>query len=242
MDKLFPIVILAGGLATRLGELSQTNPKSMVLIEGEPFIAHQLRLLQSQGFEKVILCIGYLGDLIRAYVKNGEQFGLSVTYSEDGEQLLGTAGAISKASYLVTENFFVLYGDSYLRIDYRIIQKAFEKQNKAALMTVFKNKDEGDESNIEFRDQKIVNYDKQNKTINMHYIDYGLSIVKKKIFNNSDSFNDLSDLYKKLLRQGQLASYEVFHRFFEIGSIKGLNEFKDFIKNKVPLCQEIQNG
>jgi N-acetyl-alpha-D-muramate 1-phosphate uridylyltransferase len=232
MSKLFPIVILAGGLATRLGVLSQITPKSLILVDREPFIAHQLRLLKNQGFERVVLCIGYLGDLIRIYVKDGKQFGLSVTYSEDGGQLLGTAGALYKASSLLDENFFVLYGDSYLMVDYKVIQKIFEEQNKPALMTVFENNDRGDNSNIEFSNNHIIKYDKKNKTINMNYIDFGLSVFKKNIFSSNDTFNDLSDLYRKLLAENQLASYEVFQKFYEIGSINGLNDFKDFIKRK----------
>ena len=236
MSKLFPIVILAGGLATRLGALSQTTPKSLILVHGEPFIAYQLRLLKSQGFEKVVLCIGHLGDLIKKYVKDGKQFGLSVTYSEDGAHLIGTAGAICNALPLLEENFFVLYGDSYLMIDYKKIQKIFQQQNKAALMTILKNNDKGDSSNIEFINNEIIKYDKQNKTIDMQYIDFGLSVFRKYTFINYDSFYNLADLYQKLLIDKQLASYEVFQVFYEIGSIKGLNEFKNFIKRENALC------
>ncbi len=232
MDKLFSLVILAGGLATRLGALSKTTPKSLILIDGEPFIAHQLRLLKSQGFEKVILCIGYLGDLIRSYVKDGKQFGLSVAYSDDGKKLLGTAGALYKATSLLDENFFVLYGDSYLPIDYRKIQNFFQRQAKPALMTVFKNNDRGDTSNIEFIYNKIIKYDKKNKTVNMSHIDYGLSVFKKNIFFSTGKFNDLSNLYQMLLTENRLASYEVFQNFYEIGSINGLNEFKKLIKKR----------
>ncbi len=232
MDKLFPIVILAGGLASRLGLLSESIPKSLILIDEEPFIAHQLHLLKNQGFEKVILCIGYLGDLIQNYVKNGKQFGLSVTYSKDGDKLLGTAGALYKASLLLDEDFFVLYGDSYLMIDYKATQEAFEKQNKPALMTIFKNHDEGDSSNIEFNNHHIIKYDKKNKTKKMNYIDFGLSLFKKDIFSDKDYLTDLSELYQRLIVKNLLASYEVFQKFYEIGSIKGLNEFKRFIKQR----------
>ncbi|MEN9450437.1 MAG: hypothetical protein RJA83_1051 [Pseudomonadota bacterium] len=232
MNKLFPIVILAGGLATRLGSLSKTIPKSLILVNEEPFIGHQLRLLKNQGFEKIVLCIGYLGGLIRDYVKEGSQFGLSVTYSEDGEQLLGTAGALYKASSLLDEAFFVLYGDSYLMVDYKIIQKNFEEQNKPVLMTVFKNNNKGDNSNIEFSDNRIIKYDKKNKTINMQYIDFGLSLFKKNIFTSNDIFNDLSVIFQKLLADNRLACYEVFQNFYEIGSINGLNDFKNLIKQQ----------
>jgi N-acetyl-alpha-D-muramate 1-phosphate uridylyltransferase len=240
MSKLFPIVILAGGLATRLGSLSKTTPKSLILVNEEPFIVHQLRLLKNQGFKKIVVCIGYLGNLIQKYVGDGKKFGLSVTYSEDGKKLLGTAGAIKNALSILEENFFVLYGDSYLMIDYKKVQQFFMQQSKPALMTIFKNNDTGDNSNIEFNDNGIIKYDKKNKTINMTYIDYGLALFKKNIFSGSGSFQDLSDFYKKLLTDNQLASYEVFQRFYEIGSIRGLNDFKNFIKQKEgSLCPTI---
>lgn len=240
MIKLFPIVILAGGLATRLGRLSKKTPKSLILVNEKPFISYQLQLLKNRGFEKVIICIGYLGNLIQKYVKDGKQFGLSVTYSEDGEQLLGTAGALCKVSTLVNENFFVLYGDSYLMVDYKAIQKKFEEQSKPALMTIYKNNDKGDRSNIEFSNNRIINYDKKNKTISMKYIDFGLSILKKNIFYSNETFDDLSFFFQKLLTENRLASFEVFQKFYEIGSIDGLNEFKNFIKQKkASLCQII---
>lgn len=231
MCQLFPIVILAGGLATRLGSFSEFTPKSLMLIDSEPFIAHQLRLLKNQGFQKVILCIGYLGELIRTYVQDGKQFGLTVSYSEDGEKLLGTAGAIQKALPLLDENFFVLYGDSYLNVDYKLIQKAFERKNKPALMTVFKNNNKKDRSNLEFINDKIIKYDKQQKTNNMHYIDFGLSLFTKNVFFGKQ-FNDLSELYQELIVENQLAGYEVFQNFYEIGSLCGLTDFKDFILGK----------
>ena len=229
MSKLFPIVILAGGLATRLGSLSKTTPKSLILVNEEPFIVHQLRLLKNQGFKKIVVCIGYLGNLIQKYVGDGKQFGLSVTYSEDGKKLLGTAGAIKNALSILEENFFVLYGDSYLMIDYKKIQQFFMQQSKPALMTIFKNNDTGDNSNIEFNDNGIIKYDKKNKTINMTYIDYGLALFKKNIFTSNDYFYDLSDVFQKLLKQKQLANYEVNQRFYEIGSFAGLRELKNFL-------------
>ncbi len=235
MSKLFPIVILSGGLATRLGSLTKKLPKSLILINHEPFIAHQLRLLKNQGFKKVVLCVGHFGSLIREYVQDGKRFGLSVIYSHDGEYLLGTAGAIQHALSLLEEYFFVMYGDSYLITDYNKIQQTFCRQNKQALMTVFKNNNQGDRSNIEFRNNEIITYDKKNKTVNMTYIDYGLALFKKTIFSNRENsiFYDLSDLYEKLLAEQQLANYEVYQRFYEIGSINGLNEFKNFITKEV---------
>jgi len=176
-DTLFPVVILAGGLATRLRPLTETIPKSLVNINGEPFIVHQLRLLQRNGIKKVVMCIGYLGEQIIARIGDGSEFDLQVSYVFDGPKLLGTAGAIKKALPELPEHFFVLYGDSYLPCDYAAVQKSFLNCRKQALMTVFKNNGQWDSSNVEFKFGQIINYDKKNKTDRMHYIDYGLGIL-----------------------------------------------------------------
>lgn len=226
--KLFPVVILAGGLATRLQPLSNEMPKSLIEINGEPFIYHQLRMLQKQGVRQVLLCVGYLGEKIIDCIGAGENFKLEVTYSFDGEILLGTAGAIKKAWAMLPNNFFVLYGDSYLNCDFAAIQTCFVKQNKNALMTVFKNTGQWDASNIEYCDGQIIAYDKKNKTSAMQYIDYGLGIWSKKIFSDvlPNKFCDLSNLYQNALEDNQLSAYEVHERFYEIGSFAGINDLR----------------
>src|SRR5271169_2376083 len=124
---MIPVAILAGGLATRLRPTTETIPKSLIIVAGEPFIAHQLRLLERENLKRVILCVAHLGEMIRDYVGNGERYGLEVSYSFDGEQLLGTGGALRRALPLLDTAFFVLYGDSYLDIDYRAVLSAFER-------------------------------------------------------------------------------------------------------------------
>src|SRR5512133_904030 len=100
-----PVAILAGGLATRLRPITETIPKSLIEVCGEPFIAHQLRLLRSRGIEEVVLCIGYLGEQIEKVIGTGSAFGLRVRYSFDGKELLGTGGAIRRALDLLGEDF-----------------------------------------------------------------------------------------------------------------------------------------
>lgn len=231
MKDLFPIAILAGGMATRMRPLTARLPKSLLLVKGEPFIAHQLRLLKSKGFKEIILCVGHLGHLIQAYVQDGKQFGLVVSYSWDGNHLLGTAGALKKALPLLGENFFVMYGDSYLIIDYQPIQQSFLEQNKPALMTIYKNNNQGDKSNVEFKFNKIINYNKKIKTMRMEYIDYGLGLFNNIVFNfiSDNKAFDLADLYKILLLQEKLAAFEVYKRFYEIGSIQGLMDITHYL-------------
>ncbi len=176
---MLPIAILAGGLATRLRPLTETIPKSLVPIHGEPFIAHQLRLLENRGIQHVVLCVGHLGEMIRSFVRDGQAFNLSVDYSWDGPVSLGTAGAIRKALPYLGEAFFVVYGDSYLPCDYRAVEDTFVTSGKQALMTVFRNEGQWDTSNVEFHDGQITAYDKRHRTPRMHHIDYGLAVFQR---------------------------------------------------------------
>jgi NDP-sugar pyrophosphorylase family protein len=229
MKSIFPVTILAGGLATRMRPLTTEIPKALIEVNGEPFIAHQLRLLKQHGIDQVVLCVSYLGEKIVSYVGDGQRFGLEVQYSFDGATLLGTAGALKKALPLFTaESFFVLYGDSYLTCNYRDVQKAFLTSKKLGLMTVFKNEDRWDKSNVIYHEEKILAYDKANRNEKMKYVDYGLGLFHKTAFDEiseNESF-DLATLYQNLLQRNQLAGFEVKERFYEIGSFEGLEEIK----------------
>jgi NDP-sugar pyrophosphorylase family protein len=228
---MLPVAILAGGLATRLGPLTEKVPKSLIVIDGEPFVAYQLRLLQSRGIERVILCVGHLGEQIERIVGNGRAFGVEVTYSYDGPTLLGTAGAIRTALPQLGENFFVTYGDSYLVCDYAAVEHEFLRRRKLGLMTVFRNNGQWDVSNVEFEEGRILGYSKKNRTPRMRYIDYGLGVFHAEAFAGNGAA-DLADVYEGLLRAGELAAVEVRERFYEIGSPSGLQEMTNFISGR----------
>lgn len=234
--ELFPIAILAGGLATRLRPLTQKMPKALLDIDGRPFIAHQLDLLRRAGIGRVVICAGHLGEMIQEYVGDGHAFGLDVRFSFDGPKLLGTAGAVAQAMPLLGEDFFVMYGDSYLLCDYAAVQEAFAVQGKLALMTVFHNEGRFDTSNVEFAGGRIIAYDKRNRTDRMTYIDYGLGMFTAKAFESvpADEPTDLAQLYGRMLRDGQLAACEVTRRFYEIGSLEGLEETRALLRGKLP--------
>ncbi|MGA2733325.1 MAG: sugar phosphate nucleotidyltransferase [Syntrophobacteraceae bacterium] len=232
--KMLPVAILAGGLATRLRSVTGKVPKSLVEVAGRPFIAHQLDLLKRNGIERIVLCVGYLGEMIYETIGNGEAFGIRVDYSNDGGTLLGTGGAVRKAVPLLGGAFFVLYGDSYLDCPYGDIQQAFEKSGKPALMTVFRNEGRWDESNILFRDGAILRYDKNNPTDDMGFIDYGLSVLTGALFTEIRRCEvfDLADVYANLVEKGEMAGYEVQQRFYEIGSHSGLEETRMYLQNR----------
>lgn len=237
MSEMLPVAILAGGQATRLRPLSETIPKALIDIHGEPFVAHQLRLLCDHGVRQVVLCLGFLGEQVSRVVGDGSAFGMQVQYSFDGSEPLGTAGAIKQALGLLPEAFFVLYGDSYLECDYEAVQIAFEAGRRLALMTVYRNEGHWEASNVEYDKGCILAYDKQVRTSRMRHIDYGLGVFHRSAFDAvpQDSFYDLAVLYREMLRRGQLAAHEVYQRFYEIGSPSGLEELRKYLANKATL-------
>jgi len=228
---MLPVAILAGGLATRLRPLTETIPKSLVEINGEPFLWHQLRLLRENGVSRVVLCLSYLGEQVRDSVGDGHDFGLQIDYSFDGSVLLGTAGALKRALPLLGESFLVLYGDSYLPIDLGAVETAFRASGKSGLMSVYSNDGQWDTSNVEFENKEILAYNKKERTPRMQYIDYGLGAFQGKAFDRVQTGQacDLAELYGRLLAEGQLAGMEVRQRFYEIGSREGLEETARFI-------------
>jgi NDP-sugar pyrophosphorylase family protein len=228
-----PVAILAGGLATRLRPITEKIPKSLVPVAGEPFLAHQLKLLHARGIRRAVLCIGYLGEMIQRDFGN-EKFGMKLDYSFDGEKLLGTGGALKRALPKLGEEFFVLYGDSYLPIDYAPVAEFFQRSGKPGLMTVYRNEGKYDTSNVVFRDGEIVVYDKKLKSPEMRHIDYGLSLFQARVFENfpDDAPFDLADVMQKLVHEKQLAGYEVPERFYEMGSPAGLAELETILKRQ----------
>jgi N-acetyl-alpha-D-muramate 1-phosphate uridylyltransferase len=227
-----PVAILAGGLATRLRPITERIPKSLVEVAGEPFIVRQIDYLRRQRVRHVVLCIGYLGEMIEAVVGDGSRFGLSVSYSTDGPVLLGTGGALRRAGPLLGEACFVLYGDSYLPVDFGAIEAEFWASGQPALMTVLYNEDRWDKSNVLFVNGKLAEYDKREPRPEFTYIDYGLSIVKREILEShpaNEAF-DLATVYHSLSLEKRLHGYEVFKRFYEIGSPSGLSEATEYFR------------
>ena len=229
---MLPIAILAGGLATRLRPVTETVPKALIDVAGEPFLAHQLRLLRRRGFARVVLCVGYLGEKIQAFAGDGREFGLRVEYAFDGPRLLGTAGALRRALPLLGDAFAAIYGDSYLPCDYRAALAAFTDSGKLGLMSVYRNEGQWDTSNVEFAGGRILAYDKANRTPAMRHIDYGLGAFQRAAFDEvpDDQPCDLAAVYQGLLRRGELAAWESPERFYEIGSVEGIGDLGEFLK------------
>jgi NDP-sugar pyrophosphorylase family protein len=229
-----PVAILAGGLATRLKPITEKIPKLLVEVAGEPFFSHQIRLLKKSGLTRIVLCVGYLGDRIVEAYGDGAKWGVRIEYSFDGPTLLGTGGALIQALPLLGEAFYVLYGDSYLPIDYSAVGRSFLDSGKEGLMTVFENREQYDASNVWFEGGTIQAYDKTAKLPAMRHIDYGLGVFRSSAFDGlpRNGVVDLAQVQKALLARNQLAGYEVATRFYEIGSHAGLEELDRLLRKK----------
>ena len=228
------VVILAGGFATRLGQLTINRPKSLIDVRGKPFLAYQLELLQAGGVTDIVLCTGHLGKQIQENFGDGSKYGVHIRYSQE-DKPLGTAGALKNAEYLLKDSFFVIYGDSYLFLDIPKIMSYFIAQNKLGLDTVLKNRDAYDKSNIVIKGNLVTMYSKTEKTKDMIYIDYGAALFRKEALHliPENCFSSIEELFLRLIEREQLLAFEIKERFYEIGSPQGLQDFEAFAQRQL---------
>jgi len=230
-----PVAVIAGGLATRLRPLTERVPKILLDIEGRPFAEHQVELLRSQGVTDVVFCLGHLGEMVEAALGDGSRWGMRFQYSFDGPRLVGTGGALLRALPWLGSAFFVLYGDSYLECNFAAVEAAFRSGGRPALMTVFRNDDRFDRSNVVYEDGRILRYHKRGPDPDMHHIDYGLAVLSPSVldgFTAIDGPLDLATIYQTLVEAGQMTGFEVFERFYEIGSLDGLEQTRQRIARR----------
>ena len=225
-----PVAILAGGLATRLRPLTERVPKVLLDVAGKPFAVRQIELLKEHGLKEIVFCLGHLGEQVETSLGDGSRWGVKLNYVFDGPRPQGTGGALRRALPFLGEAFLVLYGDSYLDCDYEEIIRAFRTAGKQALMTVFRNAGQWDRSNVLFQGGRIQRYDKQLPSREMQHIDYGLGVLQAGVIEAYPSGEslDLADIYQHLLAKGELAGFEVKQRFYEIGSLDGLEETRRY--------------
>jgi len=227
VDELSPVCILAGGKGTRLG--LRDRPKPLVEVLGEPFLFHPLRLLRSHGARRVVLCVDHLGEQIAEAVGDGSAFGLDARVAFDAPGLTGTAGAVRGALEHLGDEFLVLYGDTYLRIDYRAVRDARRASGRAALMAVLRNEGRWGPSNADYAAGVVTRHDKHAPDARMAWIDYGLGVLTPGALERAPRSGDLSDVYRELAAEGELAGFVATERFYEIGTPAALAETAAFL-------------
>jgi NDP-sugar pyrophosphorylase family protein len=234
-DSHMQCVILAGGLGTRMRPLTDIRPKTLLPVAGRPFAWHQMRWLAEQGVDDVVYCIGHQGEQIREYWAIEAPPVRSLRYVDEGNELRGTGGALRLAleTRVLDESFFVLYGDSLLPIEFGPVWSAFEASGSPALMTVLKNEGRWDRSNVIYAKGRVELYAKNgdpSMQAQMQFIDYGLSVLRRSVIADiEEPIFDLSAVFHRLSKQGQLAGYEVMERFYEIGSPEGLRDLEKYL-------------
>ncbi len=225
------IVILAGGLGTRLKPLTDTIPKPMISINGRPFLEYQIEMLKRNGFGDFILCIGYLGEKIEEYFNSGKSLGITIRYAKE-EKPLGTGGALKNAEKFLEDEFVVVYGDSFLDMNYENLIADFYKSKKMGMTVVFKNNPKIVLNNIEVADRgEVLNYDKKNEG-RSNYVEAGVHIFKKEVLNfmpENSVFSLEEELLPILIKKGELNAYITDKRFYDIGTFERLNIFKDIL-------------
>ena len=225
-----PVCVLAGGLGSRLGELTRDTPKPLIAVAGRPFAEYQLELLRRHGADRVVFCVGYLGEHFEQVLGDGSRFDLDLRYSFDGEELAGTAGAIRGALPLLGESFLVLYGDTFLRIDYGAVAERFAHAGRAGLMTVLHDDDGSLPCNARVEGDLVAAYDKDVRPAGAEWIDYGLSAYRADVFG-APGPSDLALIQRDLASTGELTAYEAEHRYYEIGSQEALRETERFLRS-----------
>jgi NDP-sugar pyrophosphorylase family protein len=229
---MMQVAILAGGLGTRLGSIAGSLPKALVPVNGRPFLAHVIDLLKAQGFSRLLICAGHGADRMEREFGDGSGLGVAIEWHRDGPRLLGTGGALRAALGSLDEEFLVLYGDTYLDIDFAKVVAAFRDSGKAGLMTVFRNRGAFDQSNVVFKDGALLRYSKRERTRDMEYIDYGLAALRREVIAElpEGEICDLADLYSRLVDEGRMAGFEVGRRFYQIGTPEGLAETAAYLR------------
>jgi NDP-sugar pyrophosphorylase family protein len=228
-EQLPPVCILAGGRGTRLGERSREVPKPLIEVAGEPFLVHQLRLLATHGISEAVICVGYRGEMIESRI-GASRCGVRVAYSHDGPGLDGTLGAIRRALPLLPERFLVLYGDTYLRLDYRAAVHGWRESGLPALMAVLRNEGRWDTSNARYEHGRVIAYDKHAPTPQMRWIDYGLGGLSAGALERvGESERELANLYSVLASRRELYGFAASERFYEIGTPPALEETDAFL-------------
>ena len=227
-------IILAGGPGTRLRPITYSIPKPMILINNKPFLHYQLEFLKNNGMKDIILCIGYLSEKIIKYFGDGSKMGLSITCSIENKPL-GTGGAIKNAEKYINGDFLVVYGDSYLSIDYQKAISSFKSVDKIGLLVVYDNKYNTSVKNNIAIDAKgfIIEYDKETEKKNLKYVDAGVIVFKKEILDliPKGKVSLEKEIFPKLIEKKELIAFKSKVPFYDIGTFERMEKAKKAIKS-----------
>jgi mannose-1-phosphate guanylyltransferase len=228
-------VILAGGLGTRLWPLTKQIPKPMVRVAGAPYLEHQLRLLAKQQITDIVLLTGYLGSQIEKHFGDGGHLGLHIRYSREPHPL-GTGGALREARHLLADLFVLIYGDSYLPIDYAQVAERLTRSKATGVMVVYRDPagETSVRSNVALDESDWVSrYDKT--AVNdpeLEYIEAGVLAFRRAVLELIPSHDPVSleqQVFPVLIKRRQLLGMPTSQRFYDIGTPERLKVIEGYL-------------
>ncbi|MCP4977334.1 MAG: NTP transferase domain-containing protein [Maribacter sp.] len=238
-------VILAGGLGTRFRQLTLETPKPMIPVMGKPYLEYQLQYLKSYNITDILLCVGYLGKTIQSYFGDGKPWDMKITYSFE-EKPLGTGGALKNAGKHLENCFYLIYGDSFLPINYSSFENHFFEVDKTLLMVLYNNREETSVPNNVFLDNKrmVTQYEKETGNSMLQYVDAGVLALKKEILDSMPLEKEVSleqEIFPNYIARQECAGFVTRERFYDIGTPERLKSFETYIQEGSPQTLRTQS-
>lgn len=225
-------VILAGGLGTRLRPITNSIPKVMVLVNGKPFLQHQMEYLKRFGLNNFLIFAAYLGEKIQDYFGDGTRYGLNIEYSFEKEPM-GTAGALKNAERKLEDTFLLLNGDTLMPIDYESLIRYFSSRKATGLMVAYSNLDRSFRNNATIDSTNTVtNYSKKDLS-GMTHVDAGVYMFRREVTNLIPANRGCSleqEIFPLLIARRELIAYPSDQRFYDMGSFEGLDVLKEVLR------------
>jgi histidinol-phosphate phosphatase family protein len=224
---MYPVVILAGGHGTRVRHLTgPEQPKAMLPVDGRPFIDFKLASLAAAGATDIVLLVGHGAAPLREHVGGGEAFGVRVTYVDEGEELVGTGGAIARALSQLPNTFWVTYGDTLLEVPLRRVEAELRTRDVLGVMTTFENRDRWAPSNVDVEGDLVTAHEKGAPPGTYRWIDYGMLLLRRAAFAGfaDESVFDLTELLQSLVARRKLAAFPVSQQFHDVGTEEAWRE------------------
>jgi N-acetyl-alpha-D-muramate 1-phosphate uridylyltransferase len=229
------IVIMAGGLGTRLRPLTYDIPKPMIPIHGKPYLWYQLDYLKKYHLNHILILAGYLGQQIENYFGNGSELDIKIQYSFESEPM-GTGGGLKFAAPLLEDEFMVIYGDSFLPIDLSDLIKTYRFMKSTGLLVVYDNRfgDSNVKNNVAIDGNNLIlKYQKNTDDDSLNYVESGISVFNKSICelipaNKKTSLEE--EIFPKLIDNKKLKAYITTQRFYDIGTPDRLKTIETFFQ------------
>ena len=219
------VVVLAGGLGTRLGDLTQRIPKSLVEVDDKPIIGHILDWISGQGCNRALILTGHLGEQFEQYTHHT----VSLTYVQE-PQPLGTGGALWNAVDYLEPEFILLWGDDFHPIDYQKL--VIKHRDDANLMTMTVTESH-ETMNLQHREGRVIKYDKHNSIPDFNGYEAGTSVVSKRIvllFGRDGKWSWEETVYPKL--SGKIGAHIDNTKFWDMGTPERLSKLIEFLKQQ----------